>query len=52
MSALGTEPELRELRKLAEELARRLGERVSTAHLLAALVSVPRADIRAPLLPG
>jgi ATP-dependent Clp protease ATP-binding subunit ClpC len=41
MSAPGTEPELRELRKLAEELARRLGERVSTAHLLAALVSEP-----------
>ena len=41
MSALGSEPELRELRKLAEELARRLGERVSTAHLLAALVSEP-----------
>jgi ATP-dependent Clp protease ATP-binding subunit ClpC len=41
MSAPGTEPELRELRKLAEELARRLGERVSTAHLLAALISEP-----------
>jgi len=41
MSALASEPELRELRKLAEELARRLGERVSTAHLLAALVSEP-----------
>jgi ATP-dependent Clp protease ATP-binding subunit ClpC len=41
MSALASEPELRELRKLAEELARRLGERVSTAHLLAALVSAP-----------
>jgi ATP-dependent Clp protease ATP-binding subunit ClpC len=41
MSALPSEPELRELRKLAEELARRLGERVSTAHLLAALVSAP-----------
>jgi ATP-dependent Clp protease ATP-binding subunit ClpC len=41
MSAFGSEPELRELRKLAEELARRLGERVSTAHLLAALVAEP-----------
>jgi len=41
MSALGSEPELRELRKLAEDLARRLGERVSTAHLLAAMVSEP-----------
>src|SRR3954467_11516887 len=41
MSAFGSEPELRELRKLAEELARRLGERVSTAHLLAALVAQP-----------
>lgn len=41
MSVFGSEPELRELRKLAEELARRLGERVSTAHLLAALVSEP-----------
>jgi len=41
MSALASEPELRELRKLAEELARRLGERVSTAHLLAALVAEP-----------
>src|SRR6185369_2178173 len=41
MSAIGSEPELRELRKLAEELARRLGERVSTAHLLAALVAEP-----------
>lgn len=41
MSATGSEPELRELRKLAEELARRLGERASTAHLLAALVAQP-----------
>src|SRR6185295_9270287 len=41
MSAPASEPELRELRKLAEELARRLGERVSTAHLLAALVAQP-----------
>ncbi len=41
MSAFGSEPELRDLRKLAEELARRLGERVSTAHLLAALVAEP-----------
>lgn len=41
MSAIGSEPELRELRKLAEELARRLGERASTAHLLAALVAQP-----------
>ena len=41
MTALSSEPELRELRKLAEELARRLGERVSTAHLLAALVAQP-----------
>ena len=41
MSVFGSEPELRDLRKLAEELARRLGERVSTAHLLAALVSEP-----------
>jgi ATP-dependent Clp protease ATP-binding subunit ClpC len=41
MSALRSEPELRELRKLAEELARGLGERVSTAHLLAALVTEP-----------
>src|SRR5205085_12182565 len=41
MSVLASEPELRELRKLAEELARRLGERVSTAHLLAALVAQP-----------
>ncbi len=41
MSAFGSEPELRELRKLAEELARRLGEKVSTAHLLAALVAEP-----------
>ena len=41
MTALSSEPELRELRKLAEELARRLGERVSTAHLLAALVAKP-----------
>ena len=41
MSGIGSEPELRELRKLAEELARRLGERVSTAHLLAALVAEP-----------
>ncbi len=41
MSVFGSEPELRELRKLAEELARRLGERVSTAHLLAALVAEP-----------
>src|SRR6478609_9751858 len=39
--ALASEPELRELRKLAEELARKLGERVSTAHLLAALVAQP-----------
>jgi ATP-dependent Clp protease ATP-binding subunit ClpC len=41
MSVFGSEPELRELRKLAEQLARSLGERVSTAHLLAALVSEP-----------
>jgi ATP-dependent Clp protease ATP-binding subunit ClpC len=41
MSASGSEPELRELRKLAEELARRLKERASTAHLLAALVMQP-----------
>jgi len=41
MSAPESEPELRELRKLAEELARRLGERASTAHLLAALVAQP-----------
>jgi ATP-dependent Clp protease ATP-binding subunit ClpC len=41
MSALRSEPELRELRKLAEELARGLGERLSTAHLLAALVTEP-----------
>jgi ATP-dependent Clp protease ATP-binding subunit ClpC len=41
MSALTSEPELRELRKLAEELARGVGERVSTAHLLAALVTEP-----------
>lgn len=41
MSAIASEPELRELKKLAEELARRLGERVSTAHLLAALVAQP-----------
>jgi ATP-dependent Clp protease ATP-binding subunit ClpC len=41
MFASESEPELRELRKLAEELARRLGERVSTAHLLAALVAQP-----------
>jgi ATP-dependent Clp protease ATP-binding subunit ClpC len=41
MSAFGSEPELRELRKLAEELARGLGERVSTAHLLAALWTEP-----------
>jgi ATP-dependent Clp protease ATP-binding subunit ClpC len=41
MSASGSEPELRELRKLAEDLARRLKERVSTAHLLAALVLQP-----------
>jgi ATP-dependent Clp protease ATP-binding subunit ClpC len=41
MSAPESEPELRELRKLAEELARRLGERASTAHLLAALVAEP-----------
>lgn len=41
MSAIASEPELRELRKLAEELARRLGERISTAHLLAALVAQP-----------
>ena len=41
MSAIASEPELRELKKLAEELARRLGERVSTAHLLAAVVAQP-----------
>ncbi len=41
MSAPESEPELRELRKLAEELSRRLGERASTAHLLAALVAQP-----------
>jgi ATP-dependent Clp protease ATP-binding subunit ClpC len=41
MSAPVIEPELRELRKLAEELARRLGERASTAHLLAAIVAEP-----------
>ena len=41
MSAPGSEPELRELRKLAEDLARRLKERASTAHLLAALVVEP-----------
>jgi ATP-dependent Clp protease ATP-binding subunit ClpC len=41
MSVSGSEPELRELRKLAEELARRLKERASTAHLLAALVMQP-----------
>lgn len=41
MSAPVSEPELRELRKLAEELARRLGERASTAHLLAAIVAEP-----------
>ncbi len=41
MSVFGSEPELRDLRKLAEELARSLGERVSTAHLLAALVAEP-----------
>jgi ATP-dependent Clp protease ATP-binding subunit ClpC len=41
MSASGSEPELRELRKLAEDLARRLKERPSTAHLLAALVAQP-----------
>jgi ATP-dependent Clp protease ATP-binding subunit ClpC len=41
MPAPDIEPELRELRKLADELARRLGERVSTAHLLAALVTQP-----------
>lgn len=41
MTASESEPELRELRKLAEELARRLGERASTAHLLAALVAQP-----------
>src|SRR5690349_6822631 len=41
MSAPVSEPELRELRKLAEELSRRLGERASTAHLLAAIVAEP-----------
>ena len=41
MSAPVSEPELRELRKLAEDLARRLGERASTAHLLAAIVAEP-----------
>ncbi|RYZ04112.1 MAG: AAA family ATPase [Myxococcales bacterium] len=41
MSASGSEPELRELRKVAEDLARRLKERASTAHLLAALVMQP-----------
>lgn len=41
MSASGSEPELRELRKVAEDLARRLKERASTAHLLAALVLQP-----------
>jgi ATP-dependent Clp protease ATP-binding subunit ClpC len=41
MTAHASEPELRELRKLAEELARRLKERVSTAHLLAALIAEP-----------
>ncbi|HVY31175.1 MAG TPA: ATP-dependent Clp protease ATP-binding subunit [Polyangiaceae bacterium] len=41
MSAPVSEPELRELRKLAEELARRLGERASTAHLLAAIAAEP-----------
>ncbi|MDF3066529.1 MAG: ATP-dependent Clp protease ATP-binding subunit ClpA [Polyangiaceae bacterium] len=41
MSASASEPELRELRKLAEDLARRLKERASTAHLLAALVMQP-----------
>jgi ATP-dependent Clp protease ATP-binding subunit ClpC len=41
MSALASEPELRDLRKLAEELARRSGERLSTAHLLAALATEP-----------
>ncbi len=41
MSALASEPELRELRRLAEELARRLGERITTAHLLAALLAKP-----------
>jgi ATP-dependent Clp protease ATP-binding subunit ClpC len=35
------EPELRALRKLADDLARRLGERVSTAHLLAAIAEGP-----------
>ncbi len=38
-----SEPELRVLRKLAEDLARRLGERLSTAHLLAAVVAEPGA---------
>jgi ATP-dependent Clp protease ATP-binding subunit ClpC len=41
MSAFGSEPELRDLRKLAEEQARRVGEKVSTAHLLAALAAEP-----------
>lgn len=41
MSAPVSEPELRDLRKLAEELARRLGERPSTAHLLAAIIAEP-----------
>jgi ATP-dependent Clp protease ATP-binding subunit ClpC len=41
MSALASEPELRDLRKLAEELARRSDERLSTAHLLAALATEP-----------
>src|SRR5262245_44823813 len=41
MTALASEPELRDLRKIAEDLARRLGERVSTAHLLAALIAQP-----------
>ncbi|HEY6081189.1 MAG TPA: ATP-dependent Clp protease ATP-binding subunit [Polyangiaceae bacterium] len=41
MSALASEPELRDLRKLAEELARRSAERLSTAHLLAALAAEP-----------
>ncbi len=41
MSVSASEPELRELRKLAEDLARRLKERASTAHLLAALLVQP-----------
>jgi ATP-dependent Clp protease ATP-binding subunit ClpC len=43
MTAYASEPELRDLRKRADELARRLGERVSTAHLLAAVVAEPSA---------